>query len=155
MLVSSNLWTKPALGYYDESLPEVVDWQIKWAVEHGIGFFLVDWYWDAGNLYLEHWIDAFQKAKHRKYLKWAIMWANHNPPGAHSREDWITVTRHWIAKYLKTPEYLQLNGKPVIFIWSTEGLRKDMKGSENVAELFAFSDKMAKEAGLPGLKKAA
>ena len=152
MLVSSNLWTKPALGYYDESLPEVVDWQIKWAVEHGIGFFLVDWYWDAGTLYLEHWIDAFQQAKHRKYLKWAIMWANHNPPGAHSREDWITVTKHWIAKYLKTPEYLQLNGKPVIFIWTTEGLRKDMKGSENVAELFAISDKMAKEAGLPGLE---
>ena len=152
MLVSSNLWTKPALGYYDESLPEVVDWQIKWATEHGIGFFLVDWYWDAGNLYLEHWIDAFQKAKHRKYLKWAVMWANHNPPGSHSKEDWITVTKHWIAKYLKTPEYLQLNGKPVIFIWTTEGLRKDVGGSENVAELFTISDKMAKEAGLPGLE---
>ena len=151
MLVSSNLWTKPALGYYDESLPEVVDWQIKWAVEHGIGFFLVDWYWDAGTLYLEHWIDAFQKAKYRSSLKWAVMWANHNPPGSHSCEDWINVTKHWIGKYLQTPEYLRLNGKPAIFIWSPEGLRRDVKGSENVAELFAISDKMAKEAGLPGI----
>ncbi len=41
---------KPLLGYYDESNPEVVDWQIKWAVENGITGFLVDWYWEAGNL---------------------------------------------------------------------------------------------------------
>ena len=27
---------KPLLGYYDEGKPEVVDWQIKWAVENGI-----------------------------------------------------------------------------------------------------------------------
>ncbi|MBR6060289.1 MAG: glycoside hydrolase family 99-like domain-containing protein, partial [Victivallales bacterium] len=103
------------------------------------------------TLYLEHWIDAFQKAKYRSSLKWAVMWANHNPPGSHSCEDWINVTKHWIGKYLQTPEYLRLNGKPAIFIWSPEGLRRDVKGSENVAELFAISDKMAKEAGLPGI----
>ncbi len=27
---------KPALGWYDENNPEVTDWEIKWAVEHGI-----------------------------------------------------------------------------------------------------------------------
>ena len=27
---------KPVLGWYDEASPEVADWQIKWAVEHGI-----------------------------------------------------------------------------------------------------------------------
>ena len=33
---------KPLLGWYDESNPEVIDWQIKWAVEHGISSFCVD-----------------------------------------------------------------------------------------------------------------
>ncbi|UKI36868.1 MAG: hypothetical protein L6V93_00905 [Clostridiales bacterium] len=30
----------PLLGYYDEKSPEVFDWQIKWAVEHGINCFI-------------------------------------------------------------------------------------------------------------------
>ena len=31
-----------------------MDWQIKWAVEHGISFFAFDWYWDRGRRQLEH-----------------------------------------------------------------------------------------------------
>jgi len=34
----------PMLGYYAEGAPQVIDWQIKWAVEHGIKFIAVDWY---------------------------------------------------------------------------------------------------------------
>jgi hypothetical protein len=36
----------PLLGYYQEGDPAVMNWQIKWAVEHGISFFVFDWYWD-------------------------------------------------------------------------------------------------------------
>ncbi len=36
---------RPVLGWYREGDPEVADWQIKWAVEHGITFFAYDWYW--------------------------------------------------------------------------------------------------------------
>ena len=35
----------PVLGFFAEGSPQVIDWQIKWAVEHGIKFFAVDWYW--------------------------------------------------------------------------------------------------------------
>ncbi len=41
---------RPLLGYYQEGDPELVDWQIKWAVECGIKFLLVDWYWSAGRM---------------------------------------------------------------------------------------------------------
>ena len=37
---------KPLLGWFDEGNPEAIDWQIKWAVEHGITSFCVDWYWN-------------------------------------------------------------------------------------------------------------
>ena len=50
---------KPVLGWYDEGNPECVDWQIKWAVEHGVKFFLVDWYWHKERRQLEHWVKAF------------------------------------------------------------------------------------------------
>ena len=29
---------KPVLGWYDEADPEVVDWEVKYALEHGISF---------------------------------------------------------------------------------------------------------------------
>ena len=39
------------------------------------------------------------------YLKWAMMWANHDGPGSHSLEDRAKVTKYWIDNYFNTPEY--------------------------------------------------
>ncbi|MGO8899825.1 MAG: hypothetical protein ACLQU5_15965, partial [Isosphaeraceae bacterium] len=44
---------RPVLGWYREGDPELADWQIKWAVEHGITFFAYDWYWSQGSRQLE------------------------------------------------------------------------------------------------------
>ena len=143
---------KPVLGWYDESNPECADWQIKWAVEHGITFFMVDWYWCQGNRHLEHWLhDAYMKARFRKYLKWAIMWANHNPPNTHSVDDWRKVTQYWIDHYFGMDEYYQIDGRPAVFIWSPGGIRRDVGGSEEAAKLYAMSQQMARDAGLPGI----
>ncbi len=142
---------KPVLGYYDEANPECVDWQIKWAVENGITCFLVDWYWIKGQKHLEHWFEAYRKSRYRKYLKVAIMWANHNPPGSHSVEDWRNVTREWIEKYFPLESYYQMDGRPAVFIWDTRLIRGDLKGTEVVAKTFAESQEMAKAAGHKGI----
>ena len=144
-------WRKPVLGWYDESNPETIDWQIKWAVEHGVSFFLVDWYWSAGNTHLMHWLEGFDKAKYRDQLDWAIMWANHNAPGTHSKDDWIKVTQFWIDHYLKMPNYLQVDGNPAIYIWAPSNIRRDLGGSVQAKELLDLSQKMAQDAGLPGI----
>ncbi|NQT38868.1 MAG: glycoside hydrolase family 99-like domain-containing protein, partial [Planctomycetes bacterium] len=143
---------KPVLGWYDESNPECADWQIKWAVEHGITFFMVDWYWCQGNRHLEHWLhDAYMKARFRKYLKWAVMWANHNPPNTHSADDWRKVTQYWIDHYFGMEEYYRIDGRPAVFIWAPAGIRHDVGGSEEAAKLYAMSQQMARDAGLPGI----
>lgn len=153
---------KPLLGYYDESNPEVVDWQIKWAAENGISFFLVDWYWYHGEVRLEHWIRAFQKAKYRSNLKWAMMWANHTGFDTHSTEDWKVVTKYWIDNYFNTPEYYTIDGKPVVMIWQQEILDHDMieeakkegvelKQGEGCKRAFEISRQMCVEAGFPGV----
>jgi len=143
---------KPVLGWYDESKPEVVDWQIKWAAEHGISFFMVDWYWSAGGRSLEHWLhQGYLKARWRKYLKFALMWANHNAPNTHSLEDWRNVTQYWIDHYFRLPEYLQIGGRPAVFIWAPANVRRDLGGSENAAKAYALSQEMAKAAGLRGV----
>ena len=143
---------KPVLGWYDEGNPECVDWQIKWAAEHGISFFMVDWYWSGGGRSLEHWLHkGYLQARWRKYLKFALMWANHNAPDTHSLEDWRNVTQYWIDHYFKLPEYLQIDGKPAVFIWAPTNIRRDLGGVEPAAKLYALSQEMAKAAGLKGI----
>ena len=47
-----NMWLQllkhpertPALGFYAQENPEVADWETKWAVEHGVSFFIYCWY---------------------------------------------------------------------------------------------------------------
>lgn len=143
---------KPILGWYDETNPECADWQIKWAVEHGINFFMVDWYWCQGNRQLEHWVqNAYGKARFRKYLKWAVMWANHNPPNTHSAEDWRKVTQYWIDHCFNMPEYYRIDNRPAVFIWAPQNVRGDLGGSAEAAKLYAMSQEMAKAAGYPGI----
>ena len=153
---------KPLLGWYDESNPEVIDWQIKWACEHGISSFAVDWYWNQGVRRLEHWVTGFYKARWRSYLKWYLMWANHNEPGSHSTADQLAVTQYWIDNYFKTPEYYRIDGRPVVIIWSLDRLDEDFiaeaatqgvslgKG-EGAKKALALSDSLARASGLKGI----
>ncbi|MBI2421181.1 MAG: glycoside hydrolase family 99-like domain-containing protein [Candidatus Hydrogenedentes bacterium] len=142
---------KPLLGYYQEGHPECVDWQIKWAVENGITGFLVDWYWVQGNQQLTHWFEAYRKAQYRDQLKVAIMWANHNPPKTHSRDDWRMVTQEWIDRYFNLPAYYTIDGKPAVYLWNPDGLREDLGSSEEAAAALAESQEMARAAGYPGI----
>ena len=106
---------KPALGYYDDTNVEVMDWQIKWALEHGVSFFNFCWYRDAGNegkpvvpwlnetlergLLKSHFIDQFE---------FAITWENHNRGGISSKEDLQeTLLPYWIEHYFSHPSYLK------------------------------------------------
>ena len=163
MVAQTRPEIKPLLGWYDEGNPEVIDWQIKWAVEHGITSFCVDWYWNIGRRRLEHWVKGFYKARYRKYLKWYMMYANHNQPGAHSTEDQIAVTKYWIDNCFKTPEYYTIDGKPVVCYFTPKNLDRDfiaeaatkgetLKEGEGIKRALAISEKMAKEAGLPGIR---
>ena len=161
-IIVSHPERKPVLGWYDEGNPEVIDWQIKWAVENGLKFFLVDWYWSRGRQQLDHWVKGFQNARYKSHLKWAMMWANHNGPGSHSEEDQVKVTQFWIDNYFNTPEYYTIDGKPVVMIWTPEGMDNDiihiernkgnsLKKGEGVRKLLDLSRKMAREVGFEGI----
>lgn len=142
---------KPLLGYYDESKPECVDWQIKWAVENCISCFLVDWYWVQGRQQLTHWFEAYRKARYRDLLKVAIMWANHNPPGTHSTDDWLQVASHWIDRYFPLSGYYHIDGKPAVFIWDPKAIRKDLGSLQAVRKAFDKSQTLARNAGFGGI----
>jgi hypothetical protein len=142
---------RPALGWYREGDPEVADWQIKWAVEHGITFFAYDWYWSQGSRQLEHGLhEGYFQARYRHLLKFCLLWANHNAPGTHSHADCVAVTRYWIANYFQRPEHLRIDGWPVMIMFSPQRLTEDL-GSEGVRRAFAAMREECRRAGLPGL----
>ena len=131
-------------------------------MEHGITSFSVDWYWNKGRRRLEHWVKGYYKARYRKHLKWYMMYANHNQPGSHSTADQIAVTKYWIDNYFKTPEYYTIDGKPVVCYWDALNLGNDFAAeaaergesldvADGIRRALAISEKMAKEAGLPGI----
>ena len=142
---------KPILGWYREGDPEVADWHIKWAVEHGITFFAYDWYWDRGQRQLEHALhEGYFQARYRRLLKFCLLWANHNPPGSASLDDCRAVTRHWIEHYFRRPEHLTLEGKPVVIIFSPHRLTEDL-GSAGAKQALEAMRAECRQAGLPGL----
>ncbi len=142
---------KPVLGWYREGEPEVADWHIKWAVEHGITFFAYDWYWSQGNRSAEHALhDGYFKARYRHLLKFCLLWANHNPPNSSSHEDCIAVTRYWIENYFRRPEHLTVAGKPAVIIYSPERLTEDL-GSANVKRALDAMREECRRAGFKGL----
>ncbi len=142
---------RPLLGWYREGDPEVADWHIKWAVEHGITFFAYDWYWSQGARQLEHALhDGYFHARYRHLLKFCLLWANHNPPGTHSPADCLAVTRYWIENYFRRPEHLTVDGKPVLIVFSPQRLTEDL-GSEGVRRAFEAMRAECRSAGLSGL----
>jgi len=141
---------KPLLGWYREGDPEVADWQIKWAVEHGITYFAYDWYWSNGARQLEHGLDAYFKARYHHLLKFCLLWANHNPPHSSSRADCVAVTRFWIEHYFRRAEHLTIAGKPAVYIFSPSRLTEDL-GSAQVSEALAAMRDECRKAGLTGL----
>ncbi len=153
---------RPLLGWFDEGDPANVDWQIKWAVEHGISSFCVCWYWNMGEQRLDHWVKAYYRSRFRGYLKWCVMYANHNQPGAHSTEDQVAVTKFWIDNYFKTPEYHTIDGKPVVVYCTSANLDRDfiaeakargetLAPGEGIRRAFDISERLARDAGLPGI----
>ena len=142
---------KPLLGWYDETNPEVVDWQIKHLAENGVSFVYVDWYWNRGREWHNHWTRVFPKTRYRRFLKWAVMWANHNRGGSHSFADQEKVTRFWIDNFFRQDEYLTENGMPVVVIWSAEEMENDLRGKGGCKALLDLSRRVAREAGFKGV----
>lgn len=138
---------RPLLGFYDDSLPEVNDWHIKWALEAGISFFLFDWYWNAGEKRLYRTLEnGFLKARYNEMIKFAIHWCNHpvdwRKPLDFSAEALEEMIRYCVDNYFKKPNYLMIDGRPVFAIWDIQAILKANGGPE------AFNTKV-----LPRLNK--
>lgn len=158
-VVNAHPERTPALGFYDQSNPEVSDWETKWAVEHGVSWMLYCWYRASqGGPVTTHFASAIEQAlfesRYGDKLKFSIMWENQSrgTAGVASEQDLLdNLLPYWINNYFKRPNYLKMDGKPVLFIYRPEFLIQDLGGADNVPVAFDKMRQACRDAGFSGL----
>ncbi len=112
----------PLLGYYRDGAPGVADWHIKWAVEHGISYFVFDWYYDhhtgtvaEHNTALDQ---GFLQAQYRNLMEFAIFWCNEEAltEPLYTEPELVLFGKTLGERYFAQPNYLRVEGRPVVFI---------------------------------------
>ena len=128
-----EMWTQirkhperlPALGFYAQENPEVADWETKWAVEHGISFFIYCWYRASqGEPVKMNFGSAIHQAlfrsRYQEKLKFTLMWENQarGTAGVADENDLLqNLLPFWIREYFRHPSYLKVDNRPVLFIY--------------------------------------
>jgi len=153
----------PLMGYYDEENPEVCDWEIKWASEHGINCFIHCWYrkpeYVGKPVKVEHLRcghglhEALFNAKFQKFMKFAIMYeASPRWGGTDERDIVENLMPFWMDTYFKRENYLIIDNKPVLFVYNQRRLANEcFKSAESQREAFDACREYAKGFGFDGM----
>ncbi|MBN2448832.1 MAG: glycoside hydrolase family 99-like domain-containing protein, partial [Lentisphaeria bacterium] len=149
---------RPAIGFYDEGTPEVADWHIKYALEHGISGFIYCWYRTdlepEIHQMLGHAIhEGLFEARYRDRFRFCIMWENGCAQGVRDAADLLdNLFPFWMKHYFTHPSYLRLDNMPVLFVWRPEKVGPQLGGAEGTRRAFDAMRERAREAGCAGLR---
>jgi hypothetical protein len=158
----------PLWGYEDEADPRVFARKIDAAADHGIDYFIFDWYAYDDGFFLNRCLDeGYLGAPNCERAKFCLMWANHDwidihPAKAHQKPDLLYPGRvapqtfdrlmdQIILRYFKHPSYWGIGGCPYFSIYE---LGKFVASFGSVPAARAALDEFrsrAQRAGLPGL----
>ena len=152
----------PLMGYYDEENPEVCDWEIKWALEHGINCFIYCWYRYQHNmgkpvtvkdLRCAHGIhEALFNAKYGDMMKFAIMFeCSERWSGTDGRDIIENLMPFWMENYFKKSNYLVIDNKPVLFVYSNRLEEESFPDKETQIRAFDACREYAKKCGFDGM----
>jgi hypothetical protein len=140
----------PLLGDYWSSDPSVVYQQIEWAVEYGVDAFSIEWTIPRGMISccasMEDTLDdVFLKSPNIHKVRWAIFYdfvlRLDQTPGLDvdlGRIDFdepdvykifVSDFVHFAEEYFGHPQYLTIDGRPVIYIWATNSFTGDFAGA--------------------------
>jgi glycoprotein endo-alpha-1,2-mannosidase len=114
----SNTARYPIKGAYDSHDPAVIDWHIDQAKAQGITGFIASW-WGVGEH--ESWVEKgcqilIERAE-KKNFKIAIYWEQAPGEGKDQIQRAIGELSYVLTRYGKSPAFLKVDGKPVIFAY--------------------------------------
>lgn len=143
---------EPKLGFYKEGEVVIAEQQIDWMSKYGIDFIAYDWYWNKDSkVDGEHALLAFLQSKNKDLLKFSLLWANHSIVPENLGQ-FTSMVAYWIKNYFNQNQYLKIDDKPVVFIFSQFQLRENgKKFGMTTKDLLTTARDMAKAAGFPGI----
>jgi len=143
---------EPVLGWYDEGSDAVMQQQLDWMQSNAIDFVVFDWYFiDGRKVAMEHALAAYMRAPNRTKTKFSVLWANHSGMPK-NLVDWQVMVAYWVKNYFSRPEFLRINGRPVVFIFSADEFRKQAEVfGTTPKKLLDRAQEIAKEVGYPGI----
>ncbi len=101
----------PVLGAYDSHDPKVIDQHFQWAKQAGITGFIVTW-WGRGE-FSDQTMPLLLDTAQKYGLSVTIYFENVNP-----REGALKDVLYLLDRYGKSPAWLKVDGKPVLFVYS-------------------------------------
>lgn len=136
----------PLLGFYQGDSTEVLDWQIKFAVDRGITNFFFNDYWVQGvpePTYAGS-INAFLTSQYGSRMTFAVLLnsintgTNVSGPAFDTRKAMFlqTILPYYYHHYFKRQNYLKIDGQPVIQVlgWG------DIFGTNDPVKIRQFMD---------------
>ena len=131
----------PLQGLYYSSDPLVIKNQINWAVQYGVDAFSIEWISPRGQpgSLEENMDDHLLIAPEMPKMRWCIFydfnlrlgWAGIDIRDGIDFDNTAVADTfyndfiHFGKKYFKHPQYLYIDGRPIIYIWNTGGFIGD------------------------------
>lgn len=140
---------EPFIGWYKEGEDNVMDLQITWMHDHGIGFVVFDWYWGGHRQILGHALKSYHNINRAQKIPYALMWANHGT-GPQNYIDFIEMTDELILNHFGRSDYLKVDGRPLFFVQIPEKLEEKADNfNSSTIELIKEMQRRIKLAGIP------
>lgn len=154
---------EPLLGFkYDGNSPAIMQQHIQWAADYAIDFFVFEWWWTdegkprtvtlKGVPSTEAAIHNYLKAPNRHRLKFCLIWCNPWMPIPCTREIFRKAVAYWLEHFFNNPQYLTIDGQPVVFIFVPYKLHQGARASGTTVKAYLTeARKMAVQKGFKGI----
>lgn len=158
----------PSWGYTDEANPSVMARKIDAAADHGIDYFIFDWYYYDDGPFLERGLDeGFLNAPNNARMKFCCMWANHDwldihpcgrknrgkllYPGKVTPDTFKRICHLFIERYFSHSSYFTVNGSPYFSIYDLTRFMSNFGSVSDTRKAMDDFRAMAKASGFPDL----
>ncbi len=158
----------PAWGYVDEADPGVMEKKIEAAADHGLDYWIFDWYWYNDGPFLQRCLEqGYFGAGNNRRVKFCCMWANHDwveifparrgvahdllYPGKVTRPTFDQITDHVVNRYFPHPAHWKIDGRPYFSIYHLNTLMESFGGLDGTRRALDDFRQKTRRAGFPGL----